>query len=149
MAHLLQEITLNKPNKSRKRLGRGIGSGKGKTAGRGHKGQKSRTGVAIKSEGGQQPLIKRLPKRGFNPLSRTSYQIVTLQQLQLLVDTKKVTKESKLTREKLVELGLISNILKPIKLLSNGQINTPLSIQVDKISKNALSKLSEAGGSVI
>lgn len=139
MTALLNIINDNAGIKKKKRLGRGIGSGKGKTCARGHKGQKSRTGVAIKGfEGGQQPIYRRLPKRGFRPLSKVSYELVNLYQLQQLKDS---IQNGVVDKEFLYEKGLISCANSLVKVLGTGDIDFSLEIKVDKISKSALEKL--------
>lgn len=130
--------------KARKRVGCGIGSGNGKTAGRGHKGQKSRTGGKVMRgfEGGQMPLHRRLPKRGFTPLSRTSFQLVNLGQLD------KFKAGDKVDAAALYEAGLVRNAVDPIKLLGNGEVSKKLDITVAAASASAKSKLEAAGGSL-
>ena len=136
--------------KKRKRVGRGIGSGKGKTSGRGVKGQKSRSGVAIKGfEGGQMPIYRRLPKRGFNNIFSTSYQVVNLSQLQKAIDDKKIDAKKTITLEILQSVGLIRNANNLVKILGNGEINTKISFEsVNSIafSKSALNKIENAAG---
>ena len=130
--------------KQRKRLGRGPGSGHGKTAGRGHKGFKSRSGSGIKPgfEGGQMPLQRRIPKRGFNNIFRKEYALVSLTQLDSFDGIEVITVEA------LVELGVVKkNTL--VKVLANGEITKPVKVQVDKISATAKSKIEAAGGEVI
>jgi len=130
--------------KDRKRVGCGIGSGNGKTAGRGHKGQKSRTGgtVARGFEGGQMPLHRRLPKRGFTPLSRSTFQLVNLGQLDKFKAGDKVDAAS------LYEAGLVRNAVDPIKLLAKGELSKKLDVTVAAASASAKSKLEAAGGSL-
>ncbi|MAR56084.1 MAG: 50S ribosomal protein L15 [Rickettsiales bacterium] len=140
----------NGARKSRMRVGRGIGSGKGKTCGRGHKGQTSRSGVAIKGfEGGQMPIYRRLPKRGFTNLFRTDYQVVNLQAVAQAVSDKKL-KAGAIDRAALVEAGLVRDNAQPVKLLGNlGETKLDkLSITVDKASKSAVEQVEKAGGSV-
>ncbi len=129
--------------KQRKRLGRGPGSGHGKTAGRGHKGFKSRSGSGIKPgfEGGQMPLQRRLPKRGFTNSNKVKFSIVSLSQLDKLDGVSEVTTAS------LIELGLAAKGL-PVKILCNGEITKPLSVSVDKVSAGAQAKIEAAGGKV-
>ena len=140
--------TLNSKNsKSKKRLGRGIGSSKGKTSGRGHKGQKSRSGVAIKSfEGGQMPLYRRLPKRGFNPINRSLIAIMNLEKIQSFIDQKKINANEKINTKLLVKLKLISKNSEKLKILGAGQIKHKINIEADLISKSAREKLEKAGG---
>ena len=137
--------------KNRKRVGRGIGSGKGKTCGRGVKGQKSRKGVAIKGfEGGQTPMIKRLPKRGFNCPSSKKYSIVNIEQLEILIFENRLNEKEVITKEKLVELGLIKNTRPLVKLLSvnSNEFNTALSFQLDAYSVAAKKLIEQAGGQI-
>ena len=132
------------------RVGRGIGSGKGKTSGRGHKGQKSRSGVAIKSfEGGQMPLYRRLPKRGFNPINKKLPGIINLQQLQALTDKKKININEIITIQELKKLKLVKKNKNIIKILGNGDIKDKINIKVDIASKSAKEKIEKVGGSVI
>ena len=144
--------TLNtklKINKSKMRVGRGIASGKGKTSGRGVKGQKSRSGVAIKSfEGGQMPLYRRLPKRGFNPILREEIAILNLEKIQFLIDKKSIKTSDMLNSELLKKLKLISKRSKKLKILGNGQIKEKINIEADLASKSALKKLEKVGGSI-
>jgi large subunit ribosomal protein L15 len=130
--------------KQRKRLGRGPGSGHGKTAGRGHKGFKSRSGSGIKPgfEGGQMPLQRRLPKRGFNNIFKKEYALVSLSQLNLLAGDEVITAET-LVAAGIVKKGVL------VKVLANGEVTNALKVQVDKISKAAQSKIETAGGTVI
>ncbi|MGI4775664.1 MAG: 50S ribosomal protein L15 [Janthinobacterium lividum] len=135
--------------KDRKRIGRGIGSGKGKTCGRGVKGQKSRSGVAIKGfEGGQKPMIKRLPKRGFNCPGSTSYQIVNLKDLKELIACSSFNLADVLTKKLLLEAGLIRNMSSPIKLLAKNaeSFNEKIAIEVDLYSKRAKKIIENVGG---
>ena len=145
-------ISLNtklKINKSKMRVGRGIGSGKGKTSGRGVKGQKSRSGVAIKSfEGGQMPLYRRLPKRGFNPISRNEIAILNLEKIQSFIDKKNIKTSDMLNSELLKKLRLISKNSKKLKILGTGELKEKIIIQADLASKSALKKLEKIGGSI-
>ena len=141
----------NRPklNKSKIRVGRGIGSGKGKTSGRGVKGQKSRSGVAIKSfEGGQMPLYRRLPKRGFNPISKKNIAILNLEKIQSFIDKKNIKTTDMLNSELLKKLKLISKNSKKLKILGTGEIKEKITIQADLASKSALKKLEKLGGSI-
>ncbi len=144
--------TLNtkiKINKKKMRVGRGIGSGKGKTCGRGVKGQKSRSGVAIKSfEGGQMPLYRRLPKRGFNPISRNEIAILNLEKIQSFIDKKNIKPSDMLNSELLKKLKLISKKTKKLKILGTGEIKEKINIEADLASKSALKKLEKIGGSI-
>jgi len=131
------------------RVGRGIGSGKGKTAGRGVKGQKSRSGVAIKSfEGGQMPLYRRLPKRGFNPIKKNKIAILNLDKIQKLVVSKKLDLNSQINIETLKKAKVINNTSNKIKILGSGDINVKINLNIDFISKSAKEKLEKAGGVV-
>tara|TARA_B100001093_G_scaffold367701_1_gene352588 strand:+ start:1417 stop:1869 length:453 start_codon:yes stop_codon:yes gene_type:complete len=145
-------ITLNtkqKINKSKMRVGRGIGSGKGKTSGRGVKGQKSRSGVAIKAfEGGQMPLYRRLPKRGFNPINRKNVAILNLEIIQSHID-KKILKSSDVINSNLLKkLKLINKNSVKLKILGFGDIKNKINIEADLASKSAIEKLEKIGGSI-
>ena len=144
--------TLNtkvKINKSKIRVGRGIGSGKGKTSGRGVKGQKSRSGVAIKSfEGGQMPLYRRLPKRGFNPISKEDIAILNLEKIQSYIDKKSIKTSQILNAETLKKLKLINKNSKKLKILGTGEIKEKINIEADLASKSALTKLEKIGGTI-
>tara|TARA_Y100001935_G_scaffold244472_1_gene236922 strand:- start:747 stop:1199 length:453 start_codon:yes stop_codon:yes gene_type:complete len=144
--------TLNsklKMNKTKMRVGRGIGSGKGKTSGRGVKGQKSRSGVAIKSfEGGQMPLYRRLPKRGFNPISKKEIAILNLEQIQSFIDKNNLKSSDLLNSELLKKLKLINKNSKKLKILGNGEIKEKINIEADLVSKSALKKLEKVGSSI-
>ena len=132
---------------NKKRLGRGIGSGKGKTSGRGVKGQKSRSGVAIKSfEGGQMPLYRRLPKRGFNPLKKSKIAKLNLEQIQSFIDKKKIDISSKINLEVLKDKKIVNKSFKKIKILGNGNINSKIDIEVDLSSISAKEKIEKIGG---
>ena len=129
------------------RVGRGIGSGKGKTSGRGIKGQKSRSGVAIKSfEGGQMPLYRRLPKRGFNPINKNKIAKINLEKLQKLIDKKRIKSDEKINLEILKKEKIINSSYLRFKILGTGDINTKLDIEVDFSSKTAKEKIEKAGG---
>ena len=142
-------INLNstKKIKSKKiRVGRGIGSGKGKTSGRGVKGQKSRSGVAIKSfEGGQMPLFRRLPKRGFNPIKGSKIAKINLEKLQILLNKKKIVKGEKIDLNGLIKKKIINKNCNKLKILGIGDIKDKLIIETDYISKNAKLKLEKLG----
>ena len=144
--------TLNtkfKINKTKIRVGRGIGSGKGKTSGRGVKGQKSRSGVAIKSfEGGQMPLYRRLPKRGFNPISKNEIAILNLEKIQSFIDKKNIKPSDILNSQLLKKLKLINKNSKKLKILGTGEIKEKINIEADLVSKSALKKLEKIGGSI-
>ena len=145
-------ITLNnreKINKSKIRVGRGIGSGKGKTSGRGVKGQKSRSGVAIKSfEGGQMPLYRRLPKRGFNPLQKENIAILNLDKIQFFINKKTINTNDVLNSSTLKKLNLINKNSKKLKILGTGELKEKINIEADLASKSAQEKLVKVGGSV-
>ena len=131
------------------RVGRGIGSGKGKTSGRGVKGQKSRSGVAIKSfEGGQMPLYRRLPKRGFNPIKKEKIAIINLEKIQNLIDTKKIDNNSKIDLDSLKKANIINKFYRKIKILGFGDIKSKINVSADFISKSAKEKLEKAGGTL-
>tara|TARA_B100001175_G_scaffold274791_1_gene249287 strand:+ start:144 stop:599 length:456 start_codon:yes stop_codon:yes gene_type:complete len=131
------------------RVGRGIGSGKGKTSGRGVKGQKSRSGVAINSfEGGQMPLYRRLPKRGFNPINKTNVAIINLEKIQSFIDQKVIKSDDKINSELLKKLKIINKNAQMLKILGTGEIKDKVNIEADLISKSAKEKLEKIGGSV-
>jgi len=141
----------NRPklNKSKMRVGRGIGSGKGKTSGRGVKGQKSRSGVAIKSfEGGQMPLYRRLPKRGFNPIQKENIAILNLDKIQSFINKKTINTNDILNSSSLKKLKLINKNSKKLKILGSGEIKDKINIEADLASKSALEKLEKIGGSI-
>ena len=141
---------VSKTSKSKKRLGRGIGSSKGKTCGRGHKGQKSRSGVAIKSfEGGQMPLYRRLPKRGFkNFKDKHDTVTINLEKIQNLFESKKILSSNKLTLSALQKTDLVNKKYKKIKILGKGNIKTKLDAEVNFISKPAKEKIEKLGGKI-
>ena len=131
------------------RVGRGIGSGKGKTSGRGVKGQKSRSGVAIKSfEGGQMPLYRRLPKRGFNPVNKNYIAVINLGDLQNLIDSKKIKADEKININTLKKSKLFRKSINKFKVLSNGNFNSKIDIEADYSSKTAKQKIEKAGGQI-
>ena len=131
------------------RVGRGIGSGKGKTSGRGVKGQKSRSGVAIKSfEGGQMPLYRRLPKRGFNPIKKGKVAKINLELLEKLIDGKKITADNKIDLSYLKKSKILSKSVTHFKVLGNGELKSKLNIEADFSSKSAKEKIEKVGGSV-
>ena len=141
--------TKDKINKSKMRVGRGIGSGKGKTCGRGVKGQKSRSGVAIKAfEGGQMPLYRRLPKRGFNPISRINIAIMNLEKIQSFVDEKTINPKDIINMNLLKKLKLINKNSQKLKILGTGEIKDKVNIEADLVSKSAVEKLKKAGGTI-
>ena len=131
------------------RVGRGIGSGKGKTSGRGVKGQKSRSGVAIKSfEGGQMPLYRRLPKRGFNPVNKNDVAVINLGDLQKLIDTKKISIDVKINIDTFKKSKLFKKSINKFKILSNGDFNSKIDIEADYSSKVAKEKIEKVGGQI-
>ena len=143
--------TLNsKTTKSKKRLGRGIGSGKGKTCGRGHKGQKSRSGVAIKSfEGGQMPLYRRLPKRGFKSIvNKKNIAIINLSRIQEIIIKQKAILNNKINLTNLQKSKLINKKYRKLKLLGVGDLKQKFDIEVNSISKSAKEKIEKLGGKV-
>ncbi len=130
--------------RSRKRVGRGPGSGTGKTAGRGHKGQKSRSGYSRRFgfEGGQMPLVRRIPKRGFTNIFRVEYQVINVRDLEAVFDD-----GAEVTVESMAAKGLVRVGKGPVKVLANGDLKKKLTVQADKFSKAALAKIEAAGGS--
>ena len=133
--------------KSRKRVGRGPGSGYGKTGGRGIKGQKSRSGVAINGyEGGQMPLYQRLPKRGFNKPNRKAFAVVNLGLIQKFVDAKKLDAKKAITEDVLVETGIVRRKLDGVRILAKGEISAKLQLEVTGASKSAIEAVEKAGG---
>ena len=146
----LNELT-NDRNKrqSRKRVGRGIGSGKGKTGGRGQKGQTSRSGVSINGfEGGQMPIYRRVPKRGFKNPFRVEFQTVSLDKLQEFIDNGSLDAAKAIDKAALLEAGVINRTSKPVKILSDGEIKSSVKIDVDAASKAAIKAIEKAGGKV-
>ena len=145
-------ITLNnrdKTNKPKLRVGRGIGSGKGKTSGRGVKGQKSRSGVAIKSfEGGQMPLYRRLPKRGFNSFNKNKIGKLNLSDLQLLIESKRIKSSDKIDIKYLQSTKIIKKKYEKIKILGQGEIKNKLNLEVHFLSNSAKEKLSKNGSTI-
>lgn len=131
------------------RVGRGIGSGKGKTSGRGVKGQKSRSGVAIKSfEGGQMPLYRRLPKRGFSSIKDLKIAKINLDKIQMFINKKKLNSNETINVDILKKLKIINKNSKILKILGKGEIKDKVNIQADLISKSAIEKLKKIGGSI-
>tara|TARA_Y100001970_G_scaffold92050_1_gene116188 strand:- start:1833 stop:2291 length:459 start_codon:yes stop_codon:yes gene_type:complete len=131
------------------RVGRGIGSGKGKTSGRGVKGQKSRSGVAIKSfEGGQMPLYRRLPKRGFNPIKKDKIAKLNLDKIQKFIESKKINHETKIDIDTLKKANIVNKSCNKIKILGSGDIKKKVNLSVDFISTGAKEKLEKAGGTI-
>ena len=136
--------------KERIRVGRGIGSGKGKTGGRGVKGQTSRTGVAINGfEGGQMPIYRRLPKRGFNNIFRLDYSEVNLDRLQAAVDSGKLDAKATVNAEALVKAGVLSTALDGVRLLGRGTLKAKLTLEVAGATEAAKAAVEKAGGSVV
>jgi large subunit ribosomal protein L15 len=146
-------ITLNTTGKvisKKMRVGRGIGSGKGKTSGRGMKGQKSRSGVAIKSfEGGQMPLYRRLPKRGFNPIDKIKIAKINLEKIQTFIDKKTINSSDTIDFKLLKKLKIINKNSQKLKILGTGEIKVKINIEADLISKSAKEKLEKIGGSIL
>ena len=139
----------NKSSRSKKRLGRGIGSSKGKTCGRGHKGQKSRSGVAIKSfEGGQMPIYRRLPKRGFKRIKNKRIALINLSRIQEIINKNKISLNTKINLQNLQKSNLINNKYKKLKLLGSGDIKEKFNFEVDFVSKSAKEKIEKSGGKV-
>ena len=141
--------SLVKNNKKKIRVGRGIGSGKGKTSSRGHKGQKSRSGVAIKSfEGGQMPLYRRLPKRGFKSLNKNVTAVLNLSKIQSMLDKSKNDLKNTIDLKILKDKNLIKNKYLKLKILGSGEIKKDLEISAHFASKQALKKIEKAGGKI-
>jgi ribosomal protein L15, bacterial/organelle len=137
-------------NRKKKRIGRGPGSGKGKTGGRGIKGQKSRSGVAINGyEGGQMPLYQRLPKRGFNNPNRKSYAIVNLSLIEKFIDAGKLDAKSEITEDTLVASGLVRRKRDGVRILAKGELKSTIKLNVTGASKAAIDAVAKAGGSLI
>tara|TARA_B100001250_G_scaffold335400_1_gene301595 strand:- start:33 stop:491 length:459 start_codon:yes stop_codon:yes gene_type:complete len=143
-------LTLNSVSKVKRkklRIGRGIGSGKGKTSGRGVKGQKSRRGVAIKSfEGGQMPLYRRLPKRGFNSLNKTRIAKINLNKIQMLIEKKKIKTSEKIDIQNLIKIQAINKRSSKLKILGSGECKEKINIHADFVSKSAKLKIEKNGG---
>lgn len=136
-------------NRKKKRIGRGPGSGKGKTGGRGIKGQKSRSGVAINGyEGGQMPLYQRLPKRGFNNRNSKSYSVVNLGLIEKFIDAGKLDAKAEITEDTLVASGLVRRKRDGIRILAKGELKSKLKLSVTGASKAAIEAVSKAGGSL-
>ena len=134
---------------SKKRLGRGVGSGLGKTSGKGHKGQKSRSGVSIKGfEGGQMPIHRRLPKRGFNKHNRKVYRILNLGDLQKVIDNGKIDIKKEINNSVILSSGVIKNLKDGIRILARGKITSKVNILVDGASKNAIEQVKKVGGNL-
>ena len=134
---------------SKKRLGRGVGSGLGKTSGKGHKGQKSRSGVSIKGfEGGQMPIHRRLPKRGFNKYNRKVYRVLNLGDLQKVIDNGKIDIKKEINSSVILSSGVIKNLKDGIRILARGKITSKVNILVDGASKNAIEQVKNVGGNL-
>ena len=145
----MQLNSLIKNNRKKIRVGRGIGSGKGKTSSRGHKGQKSRSGVAIKSfEGGQMPLYRRLPKRGFKSINKNLTAILNLSKIQTIIDKSKNNIKNSLDLDILKEKKLLSKKFLKLKILGTGEIKNNIEISAHFASKQALAKIEKAGGKI-
>lgn len=131
------------------RVGRGVGSGKGKTCGRGYKGQKSRTGVSIHGfEGGQMPIHRRLPKRGFKPINRMEYATVNVDVLQAAIENKRLDASKPINVEALVAAGLVRSNAGAVKLLGNGEVTTKVTIEVHKATESARKAIAASGGTL-
>ena len=137
--------------KTSKVVGRGIGSGKGKTCGSGHKGQRARTGVAINGfEGGQMALHFRLPKRGFNSINRVPVEIISLEKISQLIEKGKIKETEILDRDVMANLGMLPNNNKVlVKVLGDGELKYKVRFQLDKYSKSAVEKITKAGGEIL
>tara|TARA_B100000242_G_scaffold260693_1_gene206152 strand:- start:26 stop:538 length:513 start_codon:yes stop_codon:yes gene_type:complete len=145
----LNTIVDKASTKKPKRVGRGIGSGTGKTSGAGHKGQKSRSGVAIKGfEGGQMPLHRRLPKRGFKNHFRTKYSVINIGDIDKAISDKKIDSKKEITNEDFFKAGLIRNKNVLVKILGNGKTNHSLNLKVDKASQTAIKLISDKKGKI-
>jgi len=141
--------TLESKNKVKKRVGRGIGSGRGKTCGRGHKGQKSRSGVAIKSfEGGQMPLYRRLPKRGFKSFRVKNIAIINISKIQEIIEKKKISTNEKINLAFLKKINLINKRFTKLKILGSTDIKEKFDIETNFISKSAKEKVEKSGGKI-
>ena len=141
--------TLKKIKEKKIRVGRGIGSGKGKTSGRGVKGQKSRSGVAIKSfEGGQMPLYRRLPKRGFNVIHKKEIGLLNLSKIQSFIQSKKINPSDKIDLALLKKLNIVKKKYKKIKVLGKGDVKEKLNIEVNYLSNSAKTKLEKSGSNI-
>ena len=146
----LSEIKDNKnATKNRKRLGRGIGSGTGKTSGKGHKGQKSRSGVSIKGfEGGQMPIHRRLPKRGFTNINRKPFVVLNFSRIENLINENKIDPKKIINSQTLLDLGVVKSLKSRIKLLAKGEIKTKINIEVSAASTSAKDSVEKVGGSI-
>ena len=146
----LNEIKDNKnATKNRKRLGRGIGSGTGKTSGKGHKGQKSRSGTSIKGfEGGQMPIHRRLPKRGFTNVNKVPYLVLNFDRIENLINENKIDPKKIINSQTLLDLGIVKSLKSKIKLLAKGEIKTKINIEVTAASTSAKECVEKVGGAV-
>lgn len=146
----LNEITDNEgATKNRKRVGRGIGSGSGKTGGRGVKGQKSRSGVAINGfEGGQMPIYRRLPKRGFTNIFSTDFNVVSVGRIQTAIDAGKLDGKATVDAAALKAAGVIRRIKDGVRILADGDVKAKLTLEVAGASRTAIEKVEKAGGSI-
>ena len=145
----MQLNNLTKNNKKKLRVGRGIGSGKGKTSSRGHKGQKSRSGVSIKSfEGGQMPLYRRLPKRGFKSIKKNTLAVLNISKIQSIIEKKENEIDNTLDLKTLISKKLINKKFKKLKILGTGEIKKNIAISAHYASKQALNKIEKAGGKI-
>ena len=146
----LNEIRDNKSAvKERKRIGRGIGSGTGKTSGQGHKGQKARSGVAVKGfEGGQMPIHRRLPKRGFTNINRITFTELNLSKIEEMIESKKIDPNKAINSEALLQIGVIKKISAKVKILAKGTIKSKINIEVSAVSSKAKEIIEQLGGSV-
>ena len=146
----LNELTDNFGSaKKPRRVGRGIGSGTGKTSGRGHKGAKSRSGVSIKGfEGGQMPIYRRLPKRGFTNIFRVSHEVINIGKIQSFIDSGKINSSEKLDHEKFKSLSIIKSNKSSIRLLAKGKLAVAINIEVNSASKPAILAVEKAGGKI-
>ena len=141
--------TTSKVKLKKIRVGRGIGSGKGKTSGRGIKGQKSRSGVAIKSfEGGQMPLYRRLPKRGFNSPNKIKIAKINIEKIQKLIEKKIINSNEKIDLTSLIKKNVLNKSYKKIKILGTGNVSIKLDIEADFSSKSAIEKIEKMGGKI-
>ena len=147
----LNNIKDNKDaNKERKRVGRGIGSGTGKTSGKGHKGQKARSGVSIKGfEGGQMPIHRRLPKRGFNNINRVPYIELNIEKIEQLIVNNVIDPNKIINHKTLMDIGLVKSEISRTKLLAKGELKNKINIEVTSFSSSAKQKVETLGGSVL
>ena len=135
--------------KNKKRIGRGIGSGTGKTSGKGHKGQKARSGVSIKGfEGGQMPIHRRLPKRGFTNINRVPYVVLNFNRIQSLINDNKIDPKKIINHQTFFDLGIVKTMKSKIKLLAKGEIETKINIEVAAASNSAKEIVEKVGGSI-